>query len=528
MGDGSVADGIHHVTFVTRRAQANVDFYAGFLGMRLVKRTAGYEDTNQLHLFYGDGVGSPGTLITCLAWEDGNAGRVGLGQPIEIGLAIGADSLGFWLTRCLERGIAHQLPVREFGESVLRLTDPDGIIVKLVAQPSSGDPAHLYAGGGVPLEHAIRRVRSVAILSDKPDETAQFVTRYFGYKAGSREGATQRLVSSNDAIDVRDARGFWPGAPGPGTIDHVAFRARDVRGVEQTLAALRREGDTVTSLKDRHYFTSLYVREPAGVLFELATDGPGMLIDETADTLGEKLFVPPRSHNEAAAIRVVLPQIRLPGEERDMRPDLPFVHRLYRPDNPDGTTLVVLHGTGGNETDLFPLANQIAPRATLLGVRGRSTEEGILRYFRRLTATTFDQDDIKFEAAAFAAFLPDALKAYDLDAARVTLFGYSNGANFAAAVALLYPDLVRRAALLRPMLVLEAPPKADLSRCEALLVGGRTDPFGRYAPELEKVFRGDGAKVTLIMVNASHGLAEEDVSTVRDWLAASNAADSSS
>lgn len=124
--------GIHHVTGITRRVQANVDFYAGFLGLRLVKRTGGFEDAEQLHLFYGDALGSPGSLVSFLVWQDGAPGRVGLGQVSEIGFAVPPQSIGDWLTRAMSARVPVEGPMREQGETVLRLKDPDGVIVKLV------------------------------------------------------------------------------------------------------------------------------------------------------------------------------------------------------------------------------------------------------------------------------------------------------------------------------------------------------------------------------------------------------------
>ena len=202
-----------------------------------------------------------------------------------------------------------------------------------------------------------------------------------------------------------------------------------------------------------------------------------------------------------------------------MHPDAPFVHHLHRPDDPDGSTLVLLHGTGGNETDLLPFGHRVAPRAALLGVRGRSTEEGVLRWFRRLDATHFDQMDVRTEAEAFAAFLPEVFGIYGLDLERTTLIGYSNGANFIAAVMLLYPHLVRRTALLRPMLVLEDPPLPDLSSAVVLMVAGRSDPYGRFAPALQDALRKSGASVSSRVVQAGHELGPDDAAIVREWLA---------
>ncbi|MGH7100944.1 MAG: VOC family protein [Acetobacteraceae bacterium] len=513
------ATGLHHVTLITRRAQANVDFYAGFLGLRLVKRTGGFEDPGQLHLFYGDAAGSPGSLVTFLVWEDGASGRTGIGQASELGLAIDPKGLGFWLTRCLTFGVPHRMAAPEFGERCLRIADPDGIVIKLVGATDLPAMAPWHTPD-VPPEHAVRRLRGATILSDAPGNTAAFLARYFGFRSLAIEGNTERLISdAADVIDVGDGSGFWRGAPGTGTINHIALRAPDAAALSAVSAALKASDAEVSELKDRRYFSSIYVREPAGALIELATDGPGMTIDEKLESLGTRLFVPPNDIERAEDIRVILPRIARPGEERDMHPELPFVHHLYRPEDADGSTLVLLHGTGGNETDLLPLGRRIAPSAALLGVRGRSTEEGQLRWFRRLTATTFDQVDVRAEAEAFAEFLPEAFRSYRLDPARATFVGYSNGANFIAAFMLLNPDLVRRAALLRAMLVLDDPPAADLAGSSALMVTGRSDPYSRYAPALNDTLRKRGARVDARSVPAGHQLIEEDIAILQGWIA---------
>lgn len=503
--------GIHHVTGITRRVQANVDFYAGFLGLRLVKRTGGFEDAEQLHLFYGDALGSPGSLVTFLVWEDGAPGRVGHGQVAEIALAVPPASIGEWLTRAMTARIPVEGPVRESGETVLRLKDPDGIIVKLVG-------VDLPATAPLPDPLAPTRLRGVSIFSEKPAETAAFVAR-FGYRPGGTDGAVRRLVSDTDVIDIRDATGFFPGIPGTGILDHVAFRAADADAVREMRLALK--GTDVTSVHDRKYFLSLYVREPAGTLLEYATDTPGFTLDETPQDLGRTLFVPPDDAARADDLRVMLPQFALPGEERTPMRALHFIHRFHRPENPDGSTLVLLHGTGGNETDLMPLAARLAPRATLLGVRGRSTEEGINRWFRRFDAVTYDQTDIRAEADAFAGFIDEAARAYALDPQALTYLGYSNGANLLGAMLQLHPGLIRKAMLLRGIQVLESPPAlaADaLATTRALLLNGARDPFGRMAPALEQALRGGGAELEAQTLAAGHELSPLDLTAAQDWL----------
>ncbi|WP_102225714.1 VOC family protein [Acidimangrovimonas sediminis] len=504
-----MTSGIHHVTALTRRVQDNVDFYAGFLGLRLVKRTAGFEDATQLHLFYGDALGSPGSLVTFLVWEDGAPGRVGHGQVGEIALAVPPDSLGDWLGRAIAARVPVEGPRREMGEAVLRLKDPDGIIVKLVG-------ADLQARAPLPDPIAPTRVRGVTLFSERPDETAAFVAR-FGYRPGRREGAIRRMLSDSDAVDIRDTTGFFAGIPGTGIFDHVAFRAADDAAVDAMQRALATDGPT--QVHDRRYFRSLYVRDPAGILFEHATDAPGFTLDEAPGHLGETLFIPPADAAREAALRVMLPQFSLPGATRPPRRDLPFVHRFHHPEDPDGSVILTLHGSAGTEADLFPLAHAVNLRATLLGLRGRATEEGVARWFRRFGADRFDQADIRAEAEAFAAFLDGAVRGYGLDPARLTVLGHSNGANFAAAVMALHPGLIRRAVLLRPVAVLEDLPPVDLSGTRALVLIGAQDPAAPRTERLTGWLTRSGATLHTRVIDAGHAPGDPDGPAISDWMA---------
>ncbi len=511
-----MSSGIHHVTLITGDVQANVDFYAGFLGLRLVKRTGGYEDARQLHLFYGDHAASPGSLVTFLVWQGGSAGQAGAGQVSELALAIAPGSIGYWL----ERALTHQVKVegtgQEFGETVLRLRDPDGVMVKLV---SADLPALHMPDSDIPAAHRIRRIRGVTLLSEVQEESVDFLSRYFGFSKGTTEGPIQRMVSEiGDVLDVRDASGFWPGAPGTGTADHVAVRAVDAAEVEAVEAELRKRNSSLTNLHDRNYFTSLYVREPGNVLIEMASDGPGFTLDETLDTLGTTLFMPPDAP-DPDAMKVMLPQFGLPGEVRVVYRDLIYKHRFFTPEQPDGTVLVLMHGTGGDETDLMPLAHKAAPEATLLGMRGRSTEEGTRRWFRALGPMIFDQKDIRFESGALEAFFEEARGAYALDPERLVALGYSNGANLLGAAILLHPGMVRRAILLRPVMVLDEIPEADLVGVKMLIVLGERDAYRAKGERLAELLRMAGADVVVSVLPGGHELSDGDATVIRDWLA---------
>jgi phospholipase/carboxylesterase len=314
--------GIHHITGITANVQANVDFYVGFLGLRLVKRTGGFADAEQLHLLYGDGLGSPGSLLTFLVWEAGGRGRTGIGQVLEVALAVPPASLGDWLTRALAAAVPSEGLSHEFGETVLRLKDPDGLVVKLVGVDMS-TPA--------PLPNAPSRLRGVTVLTDKGGVTAEFVTR-FGYRREQRSGPTQRMVSDTDVLDVRDVSGFMPSAPGAGIPDHVAFRARDADAVRSMRQSLKDHGPT--EVHDRKYFLSLYVRDPAGLLMEYATDGPGVTVDEAPEALGRTLFLPPRETDRAEDLMAMLPQFALARRGETSRPR----SRLHSSFQPSGNS----------------------------------------------------------------------------------------------------------------------------------------------------------------------------------------------
>ena len=187
----------------------------------------------------------------------------------------------------------------------------------------------------------------------------------------------------------------------------------------------------------------------------------------------------------------------------------------------DGPTFVLLHGSGGNEKTLLDLARKIAPNATFLGVRGRVEQDGINRWYRRLTPTSFDQKDIRDEAKAFADFLTDTAAQNSIDLKKAVFLGYSNGANLVAAVSLLHPDLVRKAVLLRAMPVLDKAPVADLKALDILTVAGKSDvTYSPFAPALAKLLRGCGANVEARTIDSGHNIGEEDARVVREWLTA--------
>ncbi len=272
----------------------------------------------------------------------------------------------------------------------------------------------------------------------------------------------------------------------------------------------------MSQVREHGYFQSIYFREPGGSLLEVATDAPGFTLDETVAELGRSLTLPPEWESERGDIEVVLPRFTLPGEDRQPTRDLGWVHR-YVPGG-GGLTLLLLHGSGGNETSLLGFGRRVAPDASLLSVRGRSLDEGSPRFFRRFDAHTYDQQDLKGEAEALAQFVRDAADFYGFDPERLVALGLSNGANIALASLAMSPDAYAGAVLLRPVMALEHPPEAYLEGLAVLIVYGSRDPFLPYAEPVTPLLRRSGAEVREEVLDMGHELGEQDETVVARWL----------
>lgn len=515
--------GIHHITAIAGNAQRNVDFYAGFLGLRLVKKTVNFDDPHTYHLYYGDELGRPGTILTFFPWDGARRGQRGVGQAVTVSFSVPESSLGFWLGRLSARNRTFERAER-FGNAVLTFEDPDGLSLELVAH-TEADALPTWTEGPVEDEHAVRGFYSVTLWEDKGDETAALLTGRLGYRKFGEEDNVERFAHGGGGpgtlIDLRRAEGFWPGVMGVGTVHHVAFRAED-GGVQLELREqLLRDGLSPTPVVDRQYFRSVYLREPGGVLFEVATDPPGFTVDETPEALGRALKLPPQYERIRGELEATLPPLRLPTEAA--RPDfgeidLGFMHRwLPREDAP--TTLLMLHGTGGNEDALVSLGKMLEPDASILSPRGKVLENGLPRFFRRLSEGVFDETDLKHRAGELAEFVRRAAEVYRLEPNSVVAVGYSNGANIASATLLLHPEVLSGAILFRPMTPFE-PDISDLSGLPVFLSAGKRDPLvptenvERLAAILEKA----GAAVTLHWEDAGHELTDNELRVARRWL----------
>jgi glyoxalase family protein len=305
--------GIHHVTAIAGPARRNLDFYSGALGLRLVKKTVNFDDPSTYHLYYGDGAGEPGTILTFFPWERASAGSLGVGETQETSFRIPAASLGYWTHRFIDKGVVHQALEKRFGESALAFRDFDGTRLALAAIPGiENEPG--WNAGEIPAEHAIRGFHGVSLLLEDAGATGAILTDVLGFSAGDREGSTQRFriadATVGAIVDLRAVGGFPRGRQGAGSVHHVAFRAADDADQAEMAPKLAdRHRLRATEQKDRNYFRSVYFREPGHVLFEIATDPPGFGVDEPVATLGQALKLPPFLEQRRADIEAALPRL---------------------------------------------------------------------------------------------------------------------------------------------------------------------------------------------------------------------------
>jgi glyoxalase family protein len=308
--------GLHHITAIAGPAQENLDFYAGVLGLRLVKKSVNQDDPGTYHLFYADAEGHPGSDLTFFPWEQMAPPRLGHGLATEVGLEIPPGSLDFWGSRLEGYGVNLEAVETRFGERVLPLADPHGLRLALfesAARPRIGFTP--WDGGPVPGERQIRGLYGAQVWERNAAATAEFLTTVLGFqRLGSEDGWTRYgFEDAAGVVDLRETPDARRGEWGVGSVHHLAWRVADD---EQQLAVRERLGEAgarATPVIDRFWFKSVYFHEPGGVLFELATDGPGFDVDEDPAHLGETLVLPPWLESARGEIEAVLPPLRLPG-----------------------------------------------------------------------------------------------------------------------------------------------------------------------------------------------------------------------
>jgi glyoxalase family protein len=304
--------GIHHITAIAGRAQRNYDFYTKLLGLRMVKKTVNFDDPGTYHFYYGDEVGTPGSILTFFPWENVQKGRVGTGMATEIGYSVPKGSLEFWSGRFTEAKVKHGDVSERFSEHYIPFEDPDGLLLNLIV-PNEEDHRKQWTTKQVKEDAATKGFHSILLTVRKAEPTAKVLTEIFGYKLLTQEGNRYRFITdatttANIVDVVEDPNGNY-GHNAGGTNHHVAFRAKDDTIMMEFREKVKSAGLNITEKIDRNYFYSLYFREPGGVLFEIASDNPGFATDESVNELGTHLMLPSQYESYRSRIEEWLPAL---------------------------------------------------------------------------------------------------------------------------------------------------------------------------------------------------------------------------
>jgi predicted esterase/catechol 2,3-dioxygenase-like lactoylglutathione lyase family enzyme len=539
--------GIHHVSAIASDPQRNLDFYSGLLGLRLVKRTVNFDDPQTYHLYYGDEVGTPGSIMTFFPWPGARRGRQGTGQVAVISFAILPGAIGFWVERLLRHGVQYAGPAKRVmpgagSEQVIAFKDHDGLMLELVASEEAESRPAWDGAPGIARDNAIHGFHHVTLWVEDGDPSERVLIDTLGFRAVREENGTRRYAAGDGGpgalVDVRVIGGFPRGTSGAGTVHHVAWKVGDDSDELEVRQRVVAAGMAPTPVIDRKYFHSVYFREPGGVLYELATAQPGFAIDEPVERLGERLMLPLQYEPQRAEIEAILPRIHLgvstagasafaesTGPEDVSGDALDFVHRYIPPASggelAGSTTLLLLHGTGGDENDMIPLGRALLPGAAILSPRGKVLEHGAARFFRRLAAGVFDQEDLALRTEELSGFVEAAERNYGLDPHGVVAVGFSNGANIAASILLRRPDVLRGAVLLSPMVPFEPESLPRLEGTSVFIGAGRNDPMVKpgEVERLAEILREAGAEVTMHWEPGGHTVTEGELQAAREWIA---------
>lgn len=299
--------GLHHVTAIAGDAQRNVEFYTNVLGLRLVKRTVNFDDPGTYHLYYGDEAGTPGTILTFFPWAGIPKGNRGTGEVAATAYAIPVGAVDPWMDRLARNSVAAELAGERFGETVIRLADPDGMAIELIA--SESDEAADAT--------AVRGFHSVTGALEGTERTAELLTNVMGYRSIGQERDRFRFATGTGAgigerLDLVCRPEGHRGRSGAGSVHHVAFRVADDTAQLAWRERLLGQGFNVSPVMDRDYFHSIYFREPGGILFEIATDPPGFTVDEPLADLGRGIKLPAWLEPRRGQIEAALPPLSLP------------------------------------------------------------------------------------------------------------------------------------------------------------------------------------------------------------------------
>ena len=304
--------GIHHVTALAGNPQKNIDFYAGILGLRLVKKTVNFDAPEVYHFYYGNETGQPGSILTFFPYGDIMKGRHGKGMLNTTSFSVAVSSIEYWENRLKKFNINYKQPQERFNEVFIYFEDEDGLGLELVFNDK--DERQGFSYGNIPLENSIKGFYNVEIWEEGYERTAAVLTQQLDHTLIAEKGNRFRFAATDapgNYVDILCAPDSLKGLGGNGTVHHIAFATANKQTQEEARIKIAQRMLNPTPILDRQYFTSIYFREPGGVLFEVATEDPGFMIDEDKQHLGESLKLPSWYEKHRAVIEEAVTPVTL-------------------------------------------------------------------------------------------------------------------------------------------------------------------------------------------------------------------------
>lgn len=335
--------GIHHITAIAGNPQKNIDFYTGFLGLRLVKLTVNFDDPTTYHFYYGDDIGRPGTILTFFPWQYMPKGFKGTGQVVTTSFLIPESATEYWVNRLKNHGIDFTGPIKRFDneEQVITFYDTDGLELELVAHKIAEERKnHVWKKGPIPEDYATRGFYSATLSLEGYERTAALLTENMGFSKIKNEGNRFRFEIKNKekiiddfysnkqktennllealstVVDIVCLPYTQRGSMGVGTVHHIAWRTPTDESQTVMRKKIINTGLDATPVIDRTYFHSVYFREPGGILFEIATDPPGFMVDQKNEDIGQKLLLPAWLEPDRKYLEKVLPKVTAPALDK--------------------------------------------------------------------------------------------------------------------------------------------------------------------------------------------------------------------
>lgn len=308
--------GIHHITAIAGNPQKNIDFYTGILGLRMVKKTINFDAPDVYHFYFGDELGTPGTVFTTFPFEGARKGTKGTGELTYTAFSIAENSIDYWVERLKKYNVTVSSILNRFDQKLIRFEDHDGMGIELIA--NNKDSRKGWTTGTIPENHVIRGFYGATLNLKAKELTEKLLTQFMDYKFIAEEDGRFRYGTKGepgDIVDIVVDKNGRQGIQSAGTVHHIAFRTENESSQLEIQKILINNGYHVTEVKDRNYFKSIYFREPGGVLFEIATDDPGFAIDEDEALLGEALKLPEWAETQRQTIESKLAKVTLKTQD---------------------------------------------------------------------------------------------------------------------------------------------------------------------------------------------------------------------